>query len=183
MEYKIFESRGEEISHVDGAAFNNFSAGGQNGAISGILEECDISLVNSDTVIVKTGELLIQGFRVKIITPYTITKLANFTRVDYYLIARITLSSTGSVSFSIEARQNSLLVQDKIFKSEQGTYEIELAQFTVDTSGISNLYPKLKVISTSSGGGGYSKEEIDNMFAQHINSMAELIGGEALANT
>ena len=160
MEYKILESNGVEISNVDGAAFNNFSAGGQNGALAGVLNECAATLLAADTVQIATGELLIQGFRVKITSPYTITKPSNLTDINYYLVACIVLSATGGVTFTIEARQADTLTQNNLFKTGSGTYEIELCRFVVGSSGITGLSQTLQVIS----GGGTTTPEWDGSY-------------------
>jgi hypothetical protein len=148
MEYKILESLGTEISNVDGAAFNNFCAGNQDGIIGGILENCDIVKLDSETVMVSSGELLIQGFRIKITSPYTITKPSNLTALPYYLIAQVNLTSTGGISFNIEARQTPELKKDKLFTKNSGTYEIELCRFMVGPDGISNLSRTVGTISS-----------------------------------
>jgi hypothetical protein len=166
MEYKILESIGVEITHIDGAAFNNFSAGSESGVISGISDECKVSLLSNTTVQVSTGELLIKGFRVKIISPYTIEKEANSTSVNYYLIAKLTLAG-NTVMFDLEARTSSSLKKDSLFKTNSGTYEIEIARFTVGSSGITDLSQTVKVISgpigTSTGGGGLTPEQSDKL--------------------
>lgn len=166
MEYKILESTGVEITHIDGAAFNNFSAGSENGILAGVMEECKVSLESSDTVKISTGELLIQGFRVKITSPYSITKPSNLTNINYYLIARLVVLSTGGVTFTIQARQDNTLAQEDIFRLEYGTYEIELARFIVGQSGITDLSQTVKIISGPAGsGGGLTPEQLEQFNA------------------
>lgn len=167
MEYLILESTGVEISHIDGAAFNNFSAGKQNGIIPGVLGECSIVRASSTTLQMSTGELLIQGFRIKITSPYTLTKPTNTSTVQYYLVAKLVLRSSGSVSFSIEARTTSALIQNNLFTSGTGTYEVQLCKFTVGSSGISNLVKTVSVISGMTSD-SYTKTEVDNLISQAI---------------
>ena len=159
MEYKILESTGVEITHVDGAAFNNFSSGGKSGILPEVLDECRAIALTSDTVQISTGELLIKGFRVKITSPYTITKPSNIVDTEYFLIAKLILGSTGLVSFRIEARQNSTLTQEDLFKFGFGTYEIELCRFVVGSSGISNFSQTAQIIS-----GGTATPEWDGSY-------------------
>lgn len=40
MSYKILEQNGIDIENIDGAAFNNFAAGGRDGIMAGVLSEC-----------------------------------------------------------------------------------------------------------------------------------------------
>lgn len=179
MEYIILESNGVEISNVDGAAFNNFSASGQDGVLKGLYNECAVTLLNSETIQINTGELLIQGFRVKIFEPYTITIPSNLADINHYLVACIVLQNTGSVTFNIEVRQTSSLTKNNLFRAGYGTYEIEICRFVVGATGIVNLSKTIKVISSSID--SYSKKEIDNMFNSYVTELANLIGGEALA--
>lgn len=151
MEYKILESPGTEIDHIDGAIFNNFSSGDQSGILRGVLDECVPVLVNSETVMVSAGELLIKGFRVKITSPYTITKQSNLYDTVYYIIAKLTVSSSKEVSFDIEARQTPDLVKDDLFTKGFGIHEIVLCRFVVTTYGITDLHRMAAVISGSPG--------------------------------
>lgn len=149
MEYKILESPGIEIDHIDGAAFNNFTAGDQSGILKGVLDECIPVLVDSETVMVSAGELLIKGFRVKIISPYTITKQSNLYDTVYYIVAKLVVSSSRDVVFNIEARENSDLVKDDLFTKGFGTYEIEICRFTVGDFGVKDLLRVAPIISGS----------------------------------
>lgn len=166
MEYKILESIGVEITHIDGAAFNNFSAGSESGVIYGIADECKVSLLSANSIQMSTGELLIRGFRIKIISPYIIEKDANTTSLSYYLIAKLVLDG-NSVSFSIEARTDPYLQKDNLFKTNSGVYEIEIARFVVGSNGITDLSQTVKVISgpigTSTEGGGLTPEQSDKL--------------------
>ena len=141
------------------------------------MNECTATLLAADTVQIATGELLIQGFRVKITSPYTITKPSNLTDINYYLVARIVLSATGGVTFTIEARQTNTLTQDSLFKTGFGTYEIELCRFVVGSSGITDLVQTVRVISGASiiSGNGVpievTEEEANAMLANPTSDM------------
>ena len=139
MEYKILEANGVENENVDGAAFNNFTSRGIDGRIKGILNECEVYRLDSSTVKIDTGELLIQGFRVKIISPYTIQRTSSSSLLSFQIVARITLSSDRSVLFDMECRPVSSLRKDSLFSTESGIYEAEVARFTTDSSGISSI--------------------------------------------
>ena len=139
MEYKILEANGVENENVDGAAFNNFTSRGIDGRIKGILNECEVYRLDSSTVKIDTGELLIQGFRVKIISPYTIQRTSSSSLLSFQIVARITLSSDRSVLFDMECRPVSSLRKDSLFSTESGIYEAEIARFTTDSSGISSI--------------------------------------------
>ena len=70
MEYKILERNGDENENVDGAAFNNFCADGRNLIFKGVLNECNFVKNETNAIKIDTGELIIQGFRIKIVKPY-----------------------------------------------------------------------------------------------------------------
>lgn len=162
MSYKILEKTGVENENVDGSAFNNFSAGGKDGVIKGILDECSISAVDN-SINISTGEILIQGFRIKIISPYQYV-FTSFPAVntEYQIVAVLELGSDRSVSVDIVCREKTSLIKENLYKSEQGKYESELATFSVYDQKISSVARVLPIIS---GAGGTTV----------------LIGGEAVA--
>lgn len=139
MEYKILEANGVDNENVDGSALNNFIASGENGIIKGVLNECTVYLVDRNTVAMDTGEILIQGFRVKILSAYTVSRSDSGTSTDYQVIARLTLSTDRSVNFDIICRNPSSLRTDSLYRTESGVYEIELIRFTTTLNGVQNL--------------------------------------------
>ena len=147
MEYKILEAEGVENENVDGAAFNNFISRGKSGRMQGVLNECNIYKSTSTSVTVDTGELLIHGFRVKILSPYIVERSASVSTLSHSIVARITLNLDRSVLFDMICRTTSdVLVQDPLFASESGVHEVVIAKFTTDNSGISSVEPVLPVI-------------------------------------
>ena len=149
MDYKLLESNGVENENVDGAAFNNIAVGGESGVILGVLNGCSVSFSGS-LVTVNTGELIISGFRVKITSPYTVSRGASASDTSHHIFARIYLKEDRSVTFSMGCREVSPLTQDSLFVNEKGTYEIEIASFKTNASGI---YDLKKTVGFVSGGG------------------------------
>lgn len=141
MEYKILEANGVENENVDGAAFNNFCAGYGNGIIKGILEECKIDIPDINTVSIATGELILSGFRVKLISPY-IYKFPATPAIDikYQIVARITLNPDKSVLFDMVCREIQPLVRENLFKADTGIFEEEIARFVCSSSGTIESY-------------------------------------------
>ena len=151
MEFKILESNGVENENVDGAALNNAMAGGKDGILKGVLNECEVFLSNNTSISVDTGVMMIQGFRIKITTPYSKSfSAAPSAPTDYQLVAKIVLLSTRAVSFELICRLKQDLVKEGLFQAESGTYEAEIATFTHAISGeITDL--KLTMGFVSSG--------------------------------
>jgi hypothetical protein len=152
MEYKILESNGVEVENVDGAAFNNFVSSNRSGVLHGILNECSVYSPSSNSVGVSTGELLIKGFRVKITDPffYTFQSLPSVDTV-YQILARITLRVDRAVLFEMVVNEaTGELTQDNLYATEQGVYEIQIAQFTIGLNGVSNLVATADVLRGSS---------------------------------
>ena len=104
MDYKILEANGVDNENVDGAAFNNFISSSQPGIIQGILNECPVYQVNSTTVGIGTGELIISGFRIKILSDYSIQQSASVPDTEFQIAAKITLNSDRSVLFEFVCR-------------------------------------------------------------------------------
>lgn len=153
MYNKILESNGVEIEIVDGGAFNDFSAGGKSGIVSGVLDECKITFV-SNILTVGKGLLLIKGIRVKILDPIDFSLQGNpAVPINYQLVARIVLSPDRSISFNLFTDTTQNLVNDAIYKTEQGTYDLRLATFIHATDGsISNLVVTADVLTNKSSG-------------------------------
>lgn len=139
MEYKILESNGVEIDILDGAALNNLIAG-KSGIVPGVLDECVIASPSSNTVVVSTGQLMIQGFRVKLTEPF-LASMTSFPQggATFQIIAKIEVLSDSSVQFSLFCREKATLVQEDILKIGQGQYEMELGSFYLDSQGLRSL--------------------------------------------
>lgn len=149
MEYKLLESNGVEIENIDGAALNNFFCGNKSGIISNVLTNCTAYAVNNLNLQISTGLMIIKGFRIKITSPYSVKISPSASEIEYHVIGRIKLDIDRNVTFEIECRTIADLVQDdNLFMSEQGTYEVEIARFTTNSSGISRVTASLNVMST-----------------------------------
>lgn len=136
MEFKVLESNGVENENVDGAALNNAMAGGKDGIIRNLLNDCSVYLPTSNSIAVGTGVMLIQGFRVKITDPWTKTfSSIPASETEYHLVAKITLLPTRDVSFELICRIKQELTKESLFKTESGTYEAEIATFKHAVSG------------------------------------------------
>lgn len=146
MKYKIFEANGTEIENIDEAEFNNFLASGKSGVIPGVLNECAVLSPESSSISVSTGLLLIHGFRIKILSPFTFGASPSGAKIDLYIIARVTLSSDRSVQFDMSVRTSNNLIQDSLFQTEQGIYEVEIAKFSTDITGIIDINQTIKNI-------------------------------------
>lgn len=145
MEYKILEANGVENENIDGAALNNFTARGENGILKNVLNEC-VVFSSGLSVTVSTGELLIQGFRIKITDPYTVQASTSASELSFQIIGRITLSKDRTVLFDMETRQPTTLVQDNIWATESGVYEVEVASFKTGSSGVMEALRSIPVI-------------------------------------
>ena len=136
MEFKILESNGVENENVDGAALNNAMAGGKDGILKDILNDCLVHVLSGNSIAIETGVMMIQGFRIKITEPWIKTLSSSpATDVEYQIVAKITLSYTRDVSFEIICRQKGELIKENLFKTENGVYEAEIACFKHNSSG------------------------------------------------
>lgn len=155
MVVKVLEQLGVDNENIDGAAFNLFSAGGRDGIMKGVLNECAVSLPSSVSIRVETGELMLHGFRVKITTAYdeTYSALPSVTE-EICVVGSIHLDSDRSVSFSIGLYPNGyVLTKDNLFKTESGLYETVIATLVASPEGLSDIKLKLPVVF-----GGYTED-------------------------
>ena len=145
---KILEQKGVEITNIDGAAFNNFCAGGRNGILKGVLNECVFFQPSSNIIAINTGEIIVQGFRVVVTESksFSLTSTpASATR--YQLVLSITKNGE-EVYANLFVREIKILQQDKLFESDYGIHEVEILRFTHQTNGnIEDITRTLDVIN------------------------------------
>lgn len=150
MSIKILEKNGVDNTNIDGAGFNKFCAGGYDGVIKGILNECDISSSSMSSVEISTGEILISGFRIVLSdeTQFTMGTIPSEI-INYNIVAEIVVDTDSEVTFRLFIQPASLpIVQNELFKSEsgQGTYQFKLASFDYSLNGIENLTKLFKLL-------------------------------------
>lgn len=152
MTYQILEKNGEDNTNVDGATMNNFAAGGRNGIMKGVLNECAVFLATPHSIGISTGEMIVQGFRVKLTDLYSHTFSALPARpIRYQLVAMIMLDLNRDVAFDIVCREEKALMQDALFVGESGRYEVEIARFTHTLNGIEDLVRTMDIITGGTG--------------------------------
>ena len=178
MKYKILEANGIEIENIDGGAFNNFSAGGKSGIISGILNECKITTM-SNVLTLDKGELLVKGVRIKITEPvdFSLTGVPAI-QTNYHLVARVVLSEDRSITFEIIVRPISTLQQDDLYVADKGTFELEICRFIHSTNGsIENIVVSVEKLEGASGKPSVkdfaTTEDIDGLFAEEYTDILE----------
>lgn len=130
MGYKILEQNGVDNENIDGGAFNNFSAGNRDGIIGGVLSECAVT-ATGNSIGISPGELIIHGIRVKLISVETLTLAsAPAEPIRYQIIAQIELKANKSIAFSLFVQEVADLIQEELYASDLGTYQVEVARFT-----------------------------------------------------
>lgn len=153
---KIFENNGIEIENIDGAALNHFTAGGRDCILKSVLNECKVFSPNSMSVAVSTGEMIIQGVRIKILenVTYTFPALPSSSTPELYrVVAILTKNATlngyvYTAVFSHLPKTTESLRKDDFFKNENasGRYEVEVANYYISRSGISNINMTMPVV-------------------------------------
>ena len=156
---RIIENDNTDNTNVDGLSFNNFCSGGKSGIIKGKLNECAITSPSSSVLTIDSGELLIFGSRIILdSTNYTFSTFPTIsTRYSY--VAEIVISDSSVITFSmfIQLASASLTTDDLYATSTAaGTYQIELATFTLTSAGITDLVRTVDVIT---GGGSSSSSD------------------------
>lgn len=135
MAYKILENNGVDNENIDGGAFNNLAAGNKSGIVGNVLNECAVAATGNH-VIISPGLLILHGVRVKITESETISVASTpSSDVTYQLVAQITMTEAGAISFMLFAQTPTELTKDRLFVGGGGTYQIELGRFTHQTDG------------------------------------------------
>lgn len=155
MSYKILEQNGVDNENIDGGAFNNFSAGNRDGIIGGVLAECVVAAAGN-SIGISPGELIIHGIRVKLTAAEMLTLAsAPAEPVRYQVIAQVEIKADKDIEFSLFVQEVAELIQEELYASNVGTYQVELARFTHDPSGsVEDISRTLDIIYGGTGGGG-----------------------------
>ncbi len=162
MAYKILEANGVDNENVDGGALNRFIARNKSGIVGRVLSECALTATGSQ-IGISPGLLMICGIRVKITEIETLGFSAlPVEPIEYQIIAQVTLGSSGAVDFSLFLQLPATLIQEELYVSNHGTYQVELGRFTHATDGsITNLKQTLKTIGEEESVAGSSIVEWD----------------------
>ena len=155
MSYKILEQNGVDNENIDGGAFNNFSAGNRDGIIGGVLAECVVAAAGN-SIGISPGELIIHGIRVKLISAEMLMlPSAPAEPIRYQVIAQVEIKADKDIVFSLFVQEVTDLIQEELYTSDIGTYQVELARFTHDPSGrVEDLSKTLDIIYGGTGDGG-----------------------------
>lgn len=155
MSYKILEQNGIDNENVDGGAFNRFAAGGRDGVVQGVLSECTL-IAEGNGVSIHPGLILMCGIRVKITSAETLfVSAVPVNPTQYQIIAQLSLADNHDLAVELFLRSPESLLQDALYRSEHGVYQVEIGSFVHNPDGtISNLVRTLDVIQGGGTGGG-----------------------------
>lgn len=148
MSYKVLEQNGVENENVDGGAFNRLAAGGRDGIVKGVNNECEL-LQAGNTIVIKSGLILVCGVRIKL-TDMTTLKLSDAvptSAIIYQIIAQVKRRG-GDISAEVFLQEKAPLIQEELYAGlAGGTYQVEIGVFTHLTNGsIINLIRTLELI-------------------------------------
>lgn len=149
---KILEKKGTDITNIDGAAFNNFTAAGRDGILKGVLNECRVYLAASNIIAVATGELIVQGVRIKLDEEQSFSLTSTPSQAIRYHIVVKAERNQEDIAVTLFLRPVQALQQQALYQEDSGIYEAELARFTHETSGdITDFVRTLDVITGGAG--------------------------------
>lgn len=154
MSIRILTHNGVENTNIDGARDYNFNTNGKSGVLKGVLSECDLS-VSERFIVVGKGELRLAGHRIVLDEQENIlVSSIPSTTTQYSVVAKLIVLNTQP-EFSFDLRtQPIVLTQDNLYTNENGdgTYEIEIGTFELDTNGnILNLTKTVESLEINSG--------------------------------
>lgn len=148
MSYKVLEQNGVENENVDGGAFNRLAAGGRDGIVKGVNNECELQNIGN-TIVIKSGLILVCGVRIKFtsMTTLKLSDAAPTSEISYQIIAQVKRRG-GEISAEVFLREKAPLIQEEIYAGVAGgTYQVEIGVFTHLTNGsIINLQRTLELI-------------------------------------
>lgn len=171
---KILEQKGIEITNIDGAVFNNFTSGGKDGILKGVLNECKVYLPASNIVAISTGEMLVQGIRIQLTEEQTFSFSATPSLpIRYQVVVRV-VRQQEDVSVEFQLRPIQALEQQNLYKTDSGVYEAEVIRFTQMSSGsLEDVTRTMDIISGSTSSGGSNPLSIGEVETNTLESGME----------
>lgn len=156
----ILNSDGVNIDGIEDALFYRFLTNFQDGVIKGAYEEASFSLLNSNTLRIGKGEILISGMRV--IIEANTQSFAVFPKVStrYQIILQIQIDELGQPKFSAIMREIQALVKQDILNRAliNAVYQVELGRFSLNQDGIEDI---TKTLDTIVAGKDTTNQEIN----------------------
>lgn len=156
MSIKILTQNSIQVTNIDGARENNFSAGNRSGIIKGAFNQGNFFNASSNVIALDSCELLISGHRVVIDSAESIT-LNNrpVSPTRYSMVAEIVVDNSSTPTFRLFIQNSSIaLRQENLYKTANGagTYQVEIGKFTLTTSGI--ITDVVRTVDIITGGKG-----------------------------
>jgi hypothetical protein len=162
---RILEKIGVENTNLDGALFNYYISSGQDQVVQGVLEECQLTSLDAQTIQIRPGEFIIHGFRIHLDNPVELAVTATSTETVRRLVARLKLLADKQVEFDFYLTDGKYTAfQQNLFAANEGTYETIFGEITVTSTGVKSVVkviPKGLLLQTKldripSPGGDYA---------------------------
>lgn len=164
MSIKILTQNAIDVTNIDGARENHFSAGMRSGIVKGAFNEGNLFLSASNIIALDTCELRISGHRIIIESPETITFNNSPTNnTSYSLIAQINVSNSNPVFSLLYQSPDIPLIKNNLFNNSNGdgVYQVELGTFILKTDGtITDLFRTIDIITGGAEAGDDSVEHL-----------------------
>lgn len=156
MSIKILTQNSIEVTNIDGARENNFTAGNRSGIVKGAFNEGNFFSASSNVIALDSCELLISGHRVVIDSAEAVTlnnRPAYATR--YSMVAEVVVDDYSTPTFRLFIQSSSTeLKKQNLFKTANGSgvYQVEIGKFTLNTDGtITDIVRTIDVITGGKG--------------------------------
>lgn len=144
MSYRL-QSVGEYTPDVFRAGYLDYTSGGKDGVVQGILDEMKIDKKDLK-IIIGRGKLMVSGYPVLFEGKEVIGIPSDYAEGDYMIVGVLTVSGYRATSFYLSLRRKGDIRCDEINKTGEGIYEIKIAQFSLYSKKIYSLKSLLNVI-------------------------------------
>lgn len=129
MSYRL-QSEGEFTPDVFRAGYLDYTAGGKDGYVEGILDELKITQ-NGYNITIGRGKLMVSGYPVLFEGKEVIGVPTDYPDDKYMIVGVLTVSGYKAKSFYLSLRKLGDIRCDDVNKSGEGVYEIKIAQFHI----------------------------------------------------
>ena len=137
MSYRL-QNVGNSSSDIFRAGYLDYTAGGKDGVVAGILDELKLEQ-KKDRIIIGRGKLMVSGFPVLFEGREVVCVPLDGPNEKYMIVGVLTVSGQKAQSFYISLRKLNDLVQDDVNSTGEGVYEIMIAQFSIFYNRISSF--------------------------------------------
>lgn len=182
MSYRL-QSLGESTPDIFKAGYLDYTAGGKDGVVEGILDELEVQH-EGNRIFIGRGKLMVSGYPVLFEGREVIEAPKDLPKLKHMIVGVLTVSGYKAKSFYLAIRQDGSLRQDEVNKTGEGVYEIKIVEFNIQSGRLTNVasaLDKINVTKQETGSSSDFEKVVSQQYARAI--MKNFQGDGALTDS